>query len=355
MKMHVTALRPGDRLAADAYNPFGLLILSAGAVLDDNDINRLLLHRIEYVDIEPRLPETPGQASTDSSQAATAVARAPNPFTRTFNAAVHDVRNIFEHIRTTGEISVQVLETTAELLLDELRHERDLVRVLLTSVSHDQYTYRHSVQVGSICYYIAKWHGYAEPDCVRIGTAGLLHDIGKARIPESILNKPGALTDEEFAFVRRHVEFGYELIRRSFKDEWYALGALQHHERLDGSGYPYGLKGDDIHPVGRIVAVADVYSAMISERSYRQKKHLLEVLREIYQMSFSQLDPHIVQTFLRQMMPSFIGKAVRLSDGRVARIAMVYEHDWFGPLVHVEGEFIDLSREKHLRIEEFAV
>ena len=158
-----------------------------------------------------------------------------------------------------------------------------------------------------LAFYIAGWMGYSPEECLTVAKAGYLHDIGKSKIPSEILHKPGKLTTEEFAEMKTHL-YGYDIIKASTEDEIIAMVALQHHEREDGSGYPHGLRGDEIHPYARITAVADVYSAMTTNRVYQTKQELISVLCELYGLSFGQLNGEATQELIKHMLPNFIGK-----------------------------------------------
>lgn len=222
--------------------------------------------------------------------------------------------------------------------------------MLLLLNTKDDYTYQHSVQVGMLSYYLATWLGYDEKQAVVIGQGGFLHDIGKCQIQDDILNKPERLSDDEFELIKQHTIFGYEIIKRSFGESIQATVALQHHERIDGNGYPHGINGEQIHPVAKIVAVADVYSAMISSRVYQEKRDLLYVLKELYRMSFNELDPFTTHTFIKHMIPNFIGKQVELQSGETGIIIMTHPSEFFRPLIQINGEFIDLSLERSLEV-----
>ena len=119
---------------------------------------------------------------------------------------------------------------------------------------------------------------------------------------------------------------------------------------MDGSGYPHGIRGDEISPIAKIVAVADVYSAMISTRVYQDKRDLLYVLRELYRMSFQELDPETTHTFIRHMIPNFIGKRVDMSSGQSGVIIMTHPTEFFRPLVQLDEEFIDLTEQREYEI-----
>src|SRR5690606_17737852 len=163
---------------------------------------------------------------------------------------------------------------------------------------------------------------------------------------------PSKLTVEEFEIMKCHTTYGHNIISRSLPNEReIGLVALQHHERLNGSGYPGGITETQIHPHSKIVAVADVYSAMISSRVYQKKKDLLFVLRELHRLSFTELDPYIVHTFIQKMTPHFIGKKLVLVSGEMGDIVMNNPTDPFRPLIRMGSQFIDLSKHHELIID----
>ncbi|QAY65082.1 HD-GYP domain-containing protein [Paenibacillus protaetiae] len=353
MRVHVTDLVSGDRLSRDTFNQFGLHVLSKGTILNYADISKLQQHQIEYVEIENR-----SSAATADMPAARTLETIVNPkwlptVQPLYESAVTSFKNIYDIAKQEGVVNKQEISDAVQPLLDNFQMERDVVSLLLLLNTSDDYTYQHSVQVGMLSYYLASWLGYPKEEALLISKAGYLHDIGKSKISHDILNKPGKLTEEEFDEVKKHTLFGHDLIMQWFGDEPYlAVSAVQHHERIDGSGYPYGLKGEDIHPVAKIISVVDIYSAMISERVYRQKRDLLFVLKELYRMSFNELDPHITQTFIKHMIPNFIGKKAKLETGEIGTIIMTHPIEFFRPLIQVDDQFIDLTVERNYVIQE---
>ncbi|TVX97347.1 HD-GYP domain-containing protein [Cohnella terricola] len=346
MRVHITDVQSGDRLSEDVFNAYGLHVLSKGTLLNEKEISRIFQHQIDYIEIDRRSSGT-GPSSESNDPAA-----AYNPILRPlYQDAVAGAEQLFEKALTEGRIYEDDVKESFQPLVDNFRTERDVVSLLLMLNSQDDYTYQHSVQVGMLSYYIARWLGWGESETVHAGKAGFLHDVGKCKIADAILNKPTKLTDDEYQEIRNHPQYGYDILNESFDDSAIALAALQHHERMDGTGYPQGLKGDEIHPMARIVAVADVYSAMISSRVYSDKKDLLIVLRELYELSFSELDPDITHTFIRHMVPNFIGKHVELSNGDSGTIVMTHPTDFFRPLVQIgEQQFVDLSVTRNVEI-----
>ncbi|EFM10188.1 metal dependent phosphohydrolase [Paenibacillus curdlanolyticus YK9] len=356
MRVHVTDLKNGDRLNADAFNDFGLHVLSKGTTLQGKEISMLFQHQIDYVEIDLRADAEMAKPSEPTNTNRTLESGMSPKWMPTVQPIYEDTikgcRTLFETAFKEGTINEAAVQATFQPLVDNFRMERDVVSMLLLLNTKDDYTYQHSVQVGMLSFYLASWMGYSEEEAVEIGQAGFLHDIGKCRIKEDILNKPGRLTDEEFAEIKRHPDYGFEIIQQSMENEVAALVAAQHHERMNGTGYPLGLIGDQIHPVAKIVAVVDVYSAMISMRVYRERRDLLHVLRELYRMSFSELDAETTQTFIKHMIPNFIGKQALLSDGQKGVIVMTHPTEFFRPLIQIQDRFIDLTIERKLDVEE---
>jgi putative nucleotidyltransferase with HDIG domain len=235
-------------------------------------------------------------------------------------------------------------------LVDNFKQEKDVVSLLLTLNGKDDYTYQHSVQVGILSYYISKWMGNTEQAALVAGKAGYLHDVGKSKINMTILNKPARLSEDEYTEMKKHTIYGYQIIEKSMNQPDVAIAALQHHERLDGTGYPFGIKANKIHPLSKIVAVADIYSAMISSRVYQKERDMLHVLKEIHRVSFNEIDPQICIEFIKNMLPHFIGKKVTLSNGEVGTIIMTNPSDFFRPLIQINQQFLDLSIRRELEI-----
>ncbi|KRF03549.1 HD family phosphohydrolase [Paenibacillus sp. Soil766] len=349
MRVHVLQLIVGDKLISDSYNAVGLHLLSSGTVLDAGDISMLNRHSVDYVDIAPRSTEIDRVVEEAPTRHANRLQ------VTSFNNATQGIKEMFEALQDGGSLRNDVVESAFNPLIESIQEEKDVVSLLLSLHSTDDYTLQHSVQVGMLSYYLAKWMNKSEKDALVIGKAGYLHDIGKCRIHPDVLNKPSKLTKAEFEEVQKHTIHGYDIIRKSLKDETLALVALQHHERMDGSGYPLRKVGMDIHSYSRIVAVADIYSAMISSRVYQQRRDMLYVLKELHRMSFGELDPKITQVFIRNMIPNFIGKKVSLSDGREGIIIMTNPTDFFRPLININNQFLDLSQLANVEITKIAI
>jgi len=344
MRVHIADLKPGDCLAQDMFNHTGLLVLPKGAVLDEHELFRLQQHRIEYVEIDSRMAEQGFPLTEDAYK------RIQTELLPKYHDAVSGFEHIFEKALAEGKVHEEDLKESFQPLVDTCKEERDVVSLLLILNSQDDYTYQHSVQVGMLSYYIARWLGWDEERSVQAGKAGFLHDIGKCRIPDIILNKPGKLTDEEYKEIQNHSKYGYEILQNSTSDHVLSIAALQHHERMDGTGYPNRIGKEQIHPVSKVVAVADTYSAMISKRVYQNQRDLLIVLKELYRCSFGELDPVVTHTFIRHMLPNFLGKRVELNNGITGTIVLNHATDFFRPLIQTDDGFIDLYAHRKYEI-----
>lgn len=345
MRIHVTDLVPGDQMQQDAFNRNGVHVLKKGTFLSLEEISKLLQHSIDYIDIEPREITVSIDPSSHTPESLMKV----KPH---FDHAIDGFASAFAEAMDSGSFNESMVNDSFVPAVESFMEQKDVVSLLLLLNNDDDYTYRHSMQVGMLSYYLATWMGYAHKEAYDIGRAGYLHDIGKSRISKDLLYKPGKLTAEEFEEVKLHTVYGHEIIMESMDDEVTALVALQHHERDDGTGYPKALKADMIHPYSHITAVADVYSAMSSNRVYQSRQQLLQVLRELHSMSFGKLNGKPAQAFIEHMLPNFIGKKVLLTSGDTGTIVMTNPLDYFRPLVKVSGRFVDLSKERSIAIQE---
>ena len=167
---------------------------------------------------------------------------------------------------------------------------------------------------------IAKQHGLSKREIRDVGIAGLLHDIGKQKIPKEILNKPGKLTDSEFDIMRKHSLYGYQMLREKRDiSEQILLGVLQHHEKLNGKGYPLGIPKDKVFSYARIISVADIYDALVTTRPYKKAFSPREALEMIMAMT-DELDIDVMRSFIETVILYPVNSIVMLSNGEKGRV-----------------------------------
>lgn len=215
----------------------------------------------------------------------------------------------------------------------------------------DGYTYTHSINVALLSTLIGKWMKYEKNLQDSLMLAGLLHDIGKMRIDKRILNKPDKLTDDEFEEIKQHPIYSYELLQDN-KDIPLdvKVGILMHHERMDGSGYPYGVYNENINDIAKVLAIADTYDAMISERPYQKKRSPFEVMQLMQTGIFGKLDPKILLTFLSNIATYYIGTYVTLNTGDVGEVVALNPLCLYRPMVRVQDRYIDMYTENAIQI-----
>lgn len=215
----------------------------------------------------------------------------------------------------------------------------------------DQYNYTHSINVALISMLIGKWMKYGKNKVESLLLAGLLHDIGKMKVDPSILNKPEKLSFNEFELIKKHPLYAYDLLQ-DMKDISLdvKIGVLMHHERIDGSGYPYGVYGDHINDLAKVIAIADVYDAMISERPYKKKYSPFKVMQLMQEGTFGELDVQILFTFLSYIAHYYIGVYVLLNTGEVGQVIAIQPTCIYRPIIKVKDKYINLFTEKGIDI-----
>ncbi|WP_257985905.1 HD-GYP domain-containing protein [Bacillus sp. M6-12] len=266
--------------------------------------------------------------------------------------ATNQIGEIFLYIRGNGKVPIEQITDVIVPTIEEAAEIPHLYFLFKELYSKDEYTYRHTICVGVISAAIGRWIGLSPKELKELTLAAVLHDIGKTRIPESILQKPGKLTAEEFKEMKLHTVYGYELLRQiPGLPVTIPLTALQHHEREDGKGYPIGLKGFNTHLYSKIVAIADVFHAMSSDRIYHDALPFYQIMKGMHDDMFGKFDPNIILIFLNHMMAGMVGNKVLLSNGMEGTMIMVNPYDPINSLVKVGNSIHDLSKEKGIGIE----
>ena len=232
------------------------------------------------------------------------------------------------------------IEDSTATLVSELTEQDDVLLNLSFIRSWDDYTFEHSVQVAILSVLIGKHLGLDEDSLHRLGVGAMLHDIGKAMVPREILRKPGRLTDEEYEIMRQHPQLGWEFLHEGFPQimPTSSVVALQHHERNDGSGYPFGRQGHEIYLFSQIVAAADVFDAVRAQRVYRSDYSPQQVHEIMRKEAGVRLHASAVEILLRRVALVPQGSIVQLSNGHYGMAVALRRDAVLQPIVRVVAD-----------------
>ena len=336
-----SCLRSGMVLGRDLFGHQNELMLSEGQELSHIEIFRIKKLRYQGAFIEDEISKDIEVQSVLS--------------TTLKNSAVRAVKAVCFQLETDGgpDTSIYQLKMVAEEIVDEITQNNNAMINMIDLKVFDDYTYYHSVNVAALSILIGATMGLAKKNLCMLGLGALLHDIGKIFIAKEILDKPGKLTAAELEEIRTHSRLGSEYLT----DRWEVpvesnMAVLTHHEYYDGTGYPNGLKGNEIPQFGKIVAVSDVFDALTSDRPYRRQISPSEAIEFVMGGSGSQFDPGIVKTFVKKIVPYPVGTCVNLSNGQTGIVIKNFENYGMRPQVKIissqGGEIYDLCNNREL-------
>ena len=269
---------------------------------------------------------------------------------RLYSDAVSVAGDVWESAQTEGRPDATAARSMIDGLAQAVAQNRTALLALTTLKEYDHYTFTHMVNVSILTMGQARGLGIDGPLLREFGLAALMHDIGKVRTPLEILNKPDALTDDEFVIMKRHVVDGAEILRMTPDVPALApVVAFEHHLRVDGSGYPFGVTRSSLNIGTMLCSIADVYDAMRSQRNYQKAFPTDRILAVLKRNDGTQFDQHLVRRFVQLIGIYPAGNLVRLNTGEVAVVLTVYAPDPYRPHVRVlidrDGRRLDLPYE----------
>jgi len=241
---------------------------------------------------------------------------------RLYSDALVHVKSFVDDVRKGTDIDYRKATPLVASFIDSVFRNESAAVTLFKLRGFDEYTYTHSINVSILAVLLGKHLGLDRPTLLRLGLAGMYHDVGKAKIPESILNKPGKLSGGEFQAMKAHPLEGYKIMQKQVDlDPEILRAVVEHHERHDGSGYPRGLKNEDIGRFSRIISVVDVYDALTSRRVYKDAMAPAKALGMMYQWRDKDFPPNAIENFIRCVGVFPVGSFVRLSGGEFGIVA----------------------------------
>ncbi|TCT11607.1 putative nucleotidyltransferase with HDIG domain [Natranaerovirga pectinivora] len=342
----------GMQLDEDVINSSGMLLIPKDTVITQKHIFRMQLYQIlsivvrDYTNTSNVIP-TP-EKNKDNHKESVSYKK----FSNSYNDSQVFLKDKLDCISDGKDINIKELFSISEELINTLETKSDLFNFLCHIKQSDDHTYTHLMNVSMLCNIFGHWLHLPKDQIENLTVAGLLHDIGKVKIDKKILNKPGKLTEEEFNEIKQHTLLGYNMIKNQKLPHEVKMGVLSHHEKFDGSGYPFGFKNEQIHDFGKIIAIADIYDAMTSDRTYHKKFSPFKVIKIFEQESYGLLDTKYLFIFLENIAHNYLGNQVKLSTGEVGKIVFIHNNQPSRPIVQLDNVMVDLQNENNIEIKE---
>jgi len=336
-------LRTGQKLASDLIMDKNRIMLRHGVPLTQPMILKIRQMGFQGVYIDDDLSKDIQVASAISDELK--------------SKARKEIRSFFvsleQNVRTKTTASIETLGKVITKIVDELMFNRHVMINMVDIRSYDDYTYSHSINVSILATMLGSVLGMDKMTLNDLAMGALIHDIGKVFIDKNIINKAAKLTCEEFEEVKKHSQKGFDYVcSNSNVPENAKAAILSHHEQYNGNGYPYGVSGEKIHLFGRIVCVADVYDALISDRPYRRAMLPSDAVEYIMAGYSTMFEPKIVDAFTRKVAPYPVGTCVKLSSGDTGIVVKNFETACMRPKVRIirdnqpTSDFIDLAHDR---------
>ena len=353
-------LIPGYVLAEDVYSYNGQMILTNGTVLTDKIITRLEFYSIMSVRVEDEMQDVPHEEVLPTPELKepphSEIIKQSKDFTdfkNTFDDTLTDFKSSINNIvELNSPINTDELLNNTKSLINQAKNSSYSTMDMLHNMrQYDDLTFAHSMNVSLICNVFGGWLKMKPEEIDLLTLCGMLHDLGKLKIPDSIIKKPEKLTTDEYQLVKTHTVEGYHILKAQGVNEHIANSALMHHEKCDGSGYPLGLTADRIDTYAKIVGIVDVYDAMTSARIYRGPMCPFRVIELYENEGLQKYDAHFILTFLENVSNTYLHYTVQLSDGRAGKIIFINKNALSKPIVQCGDEMVDLSKEKDLHVD----
>lgn len=343
-------LKPGMLLARTIVNSDMVVVLSEDTLLTKAHITRLTFLNIPVVYIKDEYE------LNQNYQTVTAIFNRGNAFIKEYESVVHEARSIFAEAGKSGQIPLESTETMVQDKLAPLSKNSGVIDYVYDLNHRASDIYNHSLRVSILAGVIAKWMHFDHAKISDIILAGFLHDIGKTKFPQRLLDKNvNTLQGEDYEAYIQHTVDGHHILNNvPGLSEGVKLAAMQHHERMDGSGFPFNCNGADIHEYARIIMIADLYDNITTEREGYIKQTPFAAIAQLTRNMFTSLDPTVCVPVLTHIKDAFLGSRVTLNNGEKGTIA-AYPNDFAAhPIISISNdEILNLNEHPELMITEY--
>lgn len=335
----------GCYLGEDVYSVGGNMIVPLNTIITEHILQKLLDFRIDKVFIYNSNPVHGDDYLSDKNV---------NEDQKKYIEDVNTAKKMIQDLASGKELDFSKAEDISEHIYSKINDCSSIMDCVNSVRIADAYTYSHLVNVSVYSMLLGKWLGFTKKQLKDVVMAGLLHDVGKAHIPQEILNKRGSLTEQEYEIMKRHTVYGYEIVK-NYKDINMDVkrAVIMHHEKENGTGYPFDIKGSQKNLYSKIVTVSDIFDAITSERVYRGRQTPFTAFKELESVGFDTVDPKIMMVMFTNMPSYYVGSKVKLKNGEIGEVVYVPNQCAYAPVVRVNENYVDFSVEKNELIKEF--
>ena len=359
----------GMILGEDLFDNHGRLMFSKNLKIDSlmiKKINELFFEENFQIKINSEKPykeiadllEVKSENKSINGKEIKNISKYKQEISREFDEFHNDMKSLFIELEQNSSNNLKddfrkfLNKINNRLMNNALITDMDLINEVVKEQKVEDYLFNHSVNVAIIGNLIGKWLDLGKEDIKILTLGGLVHDIGKLKIDKKILDKPEKLTEEEFEEVKKHPSYSHKILTEMGYNEEKLLRAVTlHHEREDGTGYPLGIKSKNIPIHSKIIAIADIFDAMTSNRVYDKKMNIFKVMEKFQKEMFGKLDYKMVTLFIKKFLEFYIGSEVTLNTGDKAKILNFNSFEITKPILMTgEGKIIDTSRVRTVEI-----
>ncbi len=334
----------GYEIAEDVLNDRGSLIITKNTIVNEAIRQKLIAFKVDRIEVckQTNIIDIVNNPKADIIE-----------FKRKYQKSVNSVKVIINDLAAGRGLDNEKINEISDSLYENMYSNIAVTECLNKIKLADEYTYSHCINVSLYSMLIGKWLELPESEIKLLMIAGILHDVGKSKIPTDILNKKGPLTQEEFEVIKMHPLLGFEIIKDNTGIKKKVKEAvLMHHEKENGTGYPFGIKSGSISNYAKIISIADAFDALTSERVYKKRQTPFDTFREFERIGIGEghYDPGILLKFIHNISQYYVGSRVRMSTGKFGEIVYVPPHNISDPVVKVDGSYIDLSAQRGMKI-----
>ena len=337
VEINVDQCKPGMEVSGAVYNNAGAVILPDGTILELNIIKSLKRLNISNIKVYIK---NENEKSLENSVV----------FREKYMHNLNVVKEVMHDLYSGKPLNIKKVNIIADSILENDGKTVDIMKNISKIIEVDEYTYTHGLNVSMLSMMVSRWLKFNDKRTEMIVRAGLLHDIGKVKVPWEIINKPEGLLDYEFEEIKKHSKFSEDIVHHVPDiEKEISLGILMHHEREDGSGYPSGLKGDEIHEFAKIIGIVDVFDAITTKRIYKNSATPFDAFEYMEKEGLKKFNKRILMTFLENAANYYKGERFFLNTGEIGEVVFINTEAYSRPIIKIGESFVDLLKNPDIK------